>query len=278
MSSSIDIDRLGAILRDAAIAEIMPRFRRLAVKDVRQKTSATDLVTEADEAAERFIMAECARAFPDAVFIGEEFVASDERVLEKVGTAELAIVVDPIDGTANFAAGAPLFAVMAAVVAGGETIAGIIYDPLGDDFVMAEKGSGAALKRRDGETVPIRCAGAVPVSEMVGVASHNAFPPSDRRAFMANLSAVRIAANYRCAGQEYRLLATGHLHFAVYQELMPWDHLAGSLIVEEAGGHIRRLDGSAYLPGHVGGGLIAACDAASWRALRETLFPERAAG
>ena len=272
MTSSIDIDSLAAILRNAALAEVMPRFRRLSASDVRHKTSATDLVTEADEAAERFIMAECAKLWPDAAFIGEESVAADPGLLGAVGEADLAIVVDPIDGTANFAAGAPLFAVMAAVVAKGETVAGIIYDPLGDDFVLAEKGAGAFLKRIDGETTPIACAAPVPLAEMVGVASHTYFEPGRRREILSRFAGIKILANYRCAGHEYRLAATGHLHFNVYDKLRPWDHLPGALILTEAGGHVRRIDGSAYLPCHVDGGLIAATDPESWHTFREAIF------
>jgi fructose-1,6-bisphosphatase/inositol monophosphatase family enzyme len=272
MTQTFDIDRLGAILRAAALAEIMPRFRRLGAGDIRQKSSAIDLVTEADEAAERFIMAECATAFPGATFVGEESVAADYGLIEKVGTDDLVIVVDPIDGTANFAAGAPVFAVMAAVVSKGETIAGLIYDPMGDDFVQAAKGEGAVLKQADGTVTALRVASPVPLGEMVGVGSHSSIPAGERREFMARLSAVKVLGNYRCAGQEYRLAATGNLHFNLYQNLMPWDHLAGALILTEAGGHVRRLDGSAYHPAHSTGGLLCASDEASWHALHDAVY------
>lgn len=268
----IDIDRLAAILRDAALKEIMPRFRRLAPTDVRAKTSATDLVTEADEAAERFIMAECASTFPGAAFVGEELVAARPAALGEVGTADFVIVVDPIDGTANFAAGAPLFAVMAAVVSRGETVAGVIYDPMGDDVVMAEKGGGAVVRRSDGETVRLSVADPVGVADMVGAASHTYFEPEERRKVLSNFAGVKILANYRCAGHEHRLMATGHFHFTLYSKLMPWDHLAGALIVEEAGGYVRRFDGSRYEAGHVEGGLISATDPESWQKLRAQIF------
>ena len=273
MTQTFDIDRLGAILRAAALAEIMPRFRRLGAGDIRQKSSAIDLVTEADEAAERFIMAECAKAFPGATFVGEESVAADPGLIAKVGSDDLVIVVDPIDGTANFAAGAPVFAVMAAVVAKGETIAGLIYDPMGDDFVQAVKGGGAVLKQADGTITPLHVASPVPIGDMVGVASHSSIPATERREFMARLSAVKVLGNYRCAGQEYRLAATGNLHFNLYQNLMPWDHLAGALILTEAGGFVRRLDGSAYLPAHTDGGLLCTSDEASWHALHDAVYP-----
>jgi fructose-1,6-bisphosphatase/inositol monophosphatase family enzyme len=271
LTSKIDIDRLAQILRKAAEAEIMPRFRALGAGDVREKTSATDLVTDADEAAERVIKAECTTLFPEAAFIGEESVASDPTLLNSLGVTDLAIVVDPIDGTANFAAGIPLFTVMASVVSKGETIAGIIYDPLGRDFLLAAKGSGAFLDR-EGKRARVRVASSVAVENMVGTGSVNMFPIEERRQIFPNLAEVRTFANYRNAGHEYWAVATGHLHFCFYKRLMPWDHLVGCLIVEEAGGYVRRLDGSLYRTTDLEGGLLITTDEGSWRALHDTLF------
>ena len=132
MSHTIDIAAIANILQEAAALEIMPRFRNLGAGDVRMKTEAIDLVTEADEAAERLIKARLAEVAPEVLFIGEESAAADPALLAHLAGAELAVVVDPIDGTFNYAAGMPLFGVMAAVVAGGETIAGNIYDPMGN--------------------------------------------------------------------------------------------------------------------------------------------------
>ena len=83
MTPAIDVARLADLLREAARAEIMPRFRNLSEADIREKTSATDLVTEADEAAERFIARECRSLLPDALFVGEEYVL--ERSVVAVG-------------------------------------------------------------------------------------------------------------------------------------------------------------------------------------------------
>ncbi|MCQ8782763.1 inositol monophosphatase family protein [Mangrovibrevibacter kandeliae] len=274
MNETIDVGRLADILRRAAAAEVLPRFRRLGAGDIRRKTSAIDLVTEADEAAERFIRNGCAALWPDAVFVGEESVAADKRLLEAVGTADLCIVVDPIDGTANYAAGAPLFAVMAAVVAKGETVAGAIYDPMGDDVMLAERGGGAWHVFTDGRRERLTVADPVPVADMVGSIGTTHFAPQARHRLVARLDQVRIAANYRCSGHEYRLAASGGLHFLCAASTMPWDHLAGALIAEEAGGHLRRLDGSPYRPGHVEGGILLAPGAESWRELQTALFPE----
>jgi len=269
---SIDLEALANILRDAAKAEVLPRFRRLDPGMVRQKSEAIDLVTEADEAAERRIMADVAALVPQATFIGEESVAADPSLLDSLKDAELAVVVDPIDGTANYAAGMPLFAVMAAVVANGETVAGVIYDPMGDDWVLAERGGGAWQKRPDGHAERLKSAAPVPLDQMVGTASVGFLSMDVRPAILANLAKVRLAASYRCAGHEYRTLVAGHLHYAMFNKLMPWDHLAGTLIAQEAGGYVARFDGSAYLPHHTAGGILAAPDRDSWEQLRRQVF------
>ncbi|HXV28846.1 MAG TPA: inositol monophosphatase, partial [Sinorhizobium sp.] len=256
MSQSVDIAALANLLQEAAVKEILPRFRNLGAGDVRMKTEAIDLVTEADEAAERLIKSRMEELAPDAVFIGEESVAADPALLGKLADADLAIVVDPIDGTYNFAAGLPLFGVMASIVARGETVAGIIYDPLGNDWVIAEKGSGAWMCRPDGTQEKLSVTAGVALESMVGGASTGFYKEDDRRIVMGNMAKVRLATSYRCAAHEYRIFAAGHLHFLMYQKLMPWDHLAGTLIAEEAGAYAARFDGSRYLPAHSGGGLL----------------------
>jgi len=272
MSSTIDVTTLADLLRRAAKAEILPRFRRLGSDDVRAKSEATDLVTEADLQAERMIKAEAAALWPDAVFIGEESVAADPDLLGKLEGADLAIVVDPVDGTFNFASGIPAFGVMASVVSKGETVAGIIYDPMGDDWVMAEKGGGAWLRRPGGEAERLAVAAPVALEEMVGMASTGFLPKPKRSEILANLAKVRFLANYRCAAHEYRAFAGGHVHYLMYNKLMPWDHLAGTLISIEAGAHAARIDGSPYLPHHTSGGLLIAPDKDSWDILRSEVF------
>ena len=128
---------VAALLRDAARAEIMPRLRNLGDGAVRMKTGPLDLVTEADEAAERLITDGLRREFPGCVVIGEEAASADPTLLKELATADLAFVVDPVDGTANFAAGLALFGVMAAVFRKGEIVGAVIHDPVGDDQAMA---------------------------------------------------------------------------------------------------------------------------------------------
>ncbi|MDO9417110.1 inositol monophosphatase [Pararhizobium sp.] len=272
MTRIVDVAALADLMHEASRIEIMPRFRNLGDGDIRIKTEAIDLVTEGDEAAERYIKARIDAIAPGALFVGEESVAKDPDLLYRIKDADLSVIVDPIDGTFNFAAGVPLFGVMAAVVSKGETIAGIIYDPLGQDWMIAEKGAGAWTHRADGSKIRMTVTEPVPLENMVGCASTGFYPPDERRTVMSNLAKVRVSASYRCACHEYRTLAAGYFHFLMYNKLMPWDHLAGTLICQEAGAHVARFDGSPYLPHHVDGGLLVATDRDSWQILRDEVF------
>ena len=149
---------LSEILTEVAASEIVPRFRRLSEGAIRCKSGPLDLVTEADEIAELAIVERLARAFPGAVVIGEEAASRDRDVIRRLQGAPLAIVVDPIDGTANFAAGVPLFGSMAAIVVEGEVVAAAIHDPLGGDTAIAARGDGSEILFKDGGTQTLRVA------------------------------------------------------------------------------------------------------------------------
>lgn len=267
-----EIDWLAALLADAAVAEIMPRFRRLDSGQVRQKTSAVDLVTEADVNAERLITQKLAERYPDALIVGEEAHEIDASLLARLAGAPLAFVIDPVDGTFNFASGLPLFGVMLAVVVDGETVAGIIHDPVGKDEAIGIRGGGSFIRAADGRKTPLSVAAPVPISQMTGAVSWQFLEEPERSLVARNQAKCLSQIGYRCAAHEYRLIAGGHAHFAVFNKVMPWDHLAGLLIHQEAGGYGARLDGSAYLPGHTTGGLMIAPDRASWADLRRELW------
>lgn len=267
---------VAALLRDASRSEIMPRFRKLAPEAVRTKSGPLDLVTEADEAAERLIEAGLTALFPSCVVVGEEGTAADASLLQKLAGAELAFVVDPVDGTANFAAGVPLFGCMAAAFVRGEVAAGWIHDPLGDDTAMAVRGEGAWVEDYAGTRLgAMQVAAPAPVGRMVGAVSWGFMPGEMKARVVSRLPRLAGTVNYRCAAHEYRLAAGGHAHLLVYNKLMPWDHAPGWLIHREAGGFSARFDGSEYLAGHhVTGGLICAPDRASWEEAHAALFGE----
>ena len=270
--SDKDILFLGDSVREAARAEIMPRFRNLSTADVSEKTSAIDVVTQADLLAEHRITAALKERFPAALVVGEEAYDADRSVVPALADAELAFVIDPVDGTFNFAAGLPVFGTMLAVTVRGETVAGIIHDPVLGDTVTAIKGAGAFLTRQDGQSSRLQVAEPAALNQMVGGISWGHMDDPDRSRICSNLAKIRMTFAFNCSAYEYWMVASGKLHFIGHAKLMPWDHLAGVLAHQEAGGHTAKFDGTPYLPGETTGGIISAPDRDSWQLIRREII------
>jgi len=265
------------LVRAIARSTIMPRFRKLSADQVQMKSGPSDLVTIADEEAEVQMTHALTRLVPGCAVVGEEATTRDPASMAVLSTADLCFIVDPIDGTFNFAAGLPLFGVMVAVVEHGQTVAGIIHDPVGDDTAMALAGQGAWLRAADGSRSRLQVAAAAPISAMNGSLSWRYMAEPRRSRVCSRMPRLGGVWDYRCAAHQYRMLAAGHAHFSVYNRLLPWDHAAGVLLHQEAGGYTARLDGTPYTPLSEQGGLICAPDRATWLALRQTLFEDEAA-
>jgi len=270
--SAHDLDRLSSALVQVAAEEIMPRFGKLSASQVRKKTSAFDIVTDTDEASERAITSLLRAQFPGCVVIGEEAADRNPELLRTMESAALAFLLDPLDGTKNFASGLPLFGVMAAAVMRGEVVAGVIHDPISGTTALARAHEGAWMQDRSGARERMRVAAPVPVAEMEGIAGTHFLPQPLRERVSVNLSRLRMTNWFRCAAHEYRLAASGHCDILFYNRLMPWDHAAGWLLHREAGGHGAHFDGSPYRPAHTSGGLLFAPDAQSWSAVRAALL------
>jgi fructose-1,6-bisphosphatase/inositol monophosphatase family enzyme len=270
--STADLHRVGDLLASVAQTEIMPRFRNLSSADVHEKLSAFDVVTEADEAAEALIAEGLRAAFPRALIVGEEAAGRDPGLLCSLGSAELAFLVDPIDGTKNFTANLPMFGLMVAATVRGEVVGGVIYDPVCQDWAYVLRGEGAWLQAATGATTELHVAAPVPPAEMHAVAGTNFLPEPLRGMVSRNLPKIGMNFWLRCAAHEYRMAAAGHCHLLVYNKLMPWDHAAGWLLHKEAGGYSAHFDGTPYHPTHLTGGLICAPDEASWHAARGVLL------
>jgi len=253
-----DIEHVGTRIREVAAIEILPRFRKLAAGEMHEKQPG-QLVTVADIEAERRLTPLLREMMPGSVVVGEEGVAADPSRLAFVGGAEPVWLVDPVDGTQNFAEGNATFVTMVALIAGGRTAASWIYEPTLDCMNIAEAGSGAFS-----EGVRLRAAAAVPLAEMSGrMGSRTARKLSGK---------VGGAMFQRCAGKEYLAVAGGAAHFALFRRLFPWDHAPGELLVREAGAFAQRLDRTAYVPAEIDASLLVAPDEPSWEELRALIL------
>ena len=258
-------------MRRAAEAEILPRFLGVTAEGIRTKTAPDDLVTDADVGAERRLTEAFSARFPRALIIGEEAVSADPALLPRLAGANLAVVIDPVDGTWNFAHGVPLFGMIVAIACGGETVAGLIHYPVMGDFLVARQGQGAWHIARDGRQTRLSVAPAVPVGEMHGFLPLHMFPAEEQPAYAQRLPRFARTTTWRCSAFEYRAVATGAMSFSLNAELKPWDHAAGVLIHREAGGHSALLTGEAYRPAMTSGRLLLAPDAGSWEAIARSL-------
>lgn len=260
------------ILTQTAAVEIMPRFQRIGELVIRQKSSAFDVVTDADEAAEKAIMTALKRAFPSALIVGEEAAAKDPSIITQIASADLAFIIDPIDGTKNFVSKLPLFGVMAAATVRGEVAFSAIHDPVCRNTAVALRGEGAWVQSEGIVGANLHVAEPAAVAKMDAILGTNFMPEPLRVIVSRNLSRFGMHAWLRCAAHEYRMAAAGYCHLLCYNKLMPWDHAAGWLLHQEAGGYSAHFDGSPYLPSHVAGGLICAPDRNSWIISRAALF------
>src|SRR5512134_3277096 len=159
--------RVIRIIREVAGSEILPRFRNLGAGDVAQKRHPRDLVTVADTEAERLLTKLLCSLSPGIAVVGEEGAEMNARILATLGEDGPVWLIDPVDGTMNFAAGTACFAVIVAYCAGGKTLAGWIYDPIADTVVWAMAGEGAWLGQPSGRG-NVRLAGGGVVGAMKG--------------------------------------------------------------------------------------------------------------
>lgn len=256
--SSGEESELINLVREVARKEISPRFRRLSPDAIRSKATFDDLVTEADIACENAITAAVMELMPDAAVVGEEAVAADGRVIDRIVEADRAVIIDPVDGTWNFANGLATHGVLLAVTEGENTVFGLLYDPVMDDWILARRGGGSWYCSPDSAPVPLQVSRGKTLEDMTGFASAFNFPPLRRSAASEALLGFARAYSLRCACHEYRVLIQGQVGFMINASAKPWDHAAGALAVQEAGGAVGMLDGREYTPLIKDGCILAA--------------------
>ncbi|WP_337191233.1 inositol monophosphatase family protein [Parapontixanthobacter aurantiacus] len=227
-----------ALMKRTAETAILPHFQSLDAGDIESKAT-DDVVTIADHAAERMLADGLAEIDSSLAIVGEEAVHADPSVRE--GLTRPCWIIDPLDGTNNFAKGNPPFGMILAQAENGIATKGWIYDCLTGRFCSAHRGSGAWA---DGEPVRASETGQdKPVAAISLVFMQEEHREAIREHIAPHYQLVDIP---RCAAEQYPRLAFGTNDVSIFERTLSWDHAAGALWLNEAGGKVARLDGSEY--------------------------------
>jgi fructose-1,6-bisphosphatase/inositol monophosphatase family enzyme len=258
----IDPDKVSQYIREVALEKIAPRFQNLLKSEVSAKTGPTDLVTIADLEAEIELTCIFKDLIPGSYVLGEEAVSEEETEISLLGDEDGYVwVIDPVDGTLNFASGNEKFGTIVALAHGGEIVQGWILDIPGDRMAIAEKGSGVELS--GSRVVYPRMD--KPLKEARGFIAQK-FLPKPMKEGLGDVFETQFGniESCHCCAHDYLTILAGEAYYAMYSRIRPWDHQAGGLMMKEAGGVIKKWDGSAYEAKDLRGGILCASDQEVW--------------
>jgi fructose-1,6-bisphosphatase/inositol monophosphatase family enzyme len=251
-----------ALMQRVSRDVILPRYRNLSDGQIIEK-SIDDLVTIADREAEEALQEGLAALDPALAIVGEEAAHADPTLLNALSGD--CWIIDPIDGTHNFAHGHAPFGILLARSSGGICQSGWIYDCLSRRFCSADHGRGAFV---DGERISARASGQEPPIAAISVIF---LDEARKRAVNAHIDPhYRVVETPRCAAEQYPRLVLGENDVSFFERTLAWDHAAGALFVNEAGGKVARPDSSPYrVDEHGRTGMIGAASPALWDRLAE---------
>jgi myo-inositol-1(or 4)-monophosphatase len=206
-------------------------------RGVVSKSSSTDLVSDADRAAEDAIVGLLRSERPEDGLLGEEGASVE-------GESGRRWVIDPLDGTTNFLYGIPQWAVSVALEDGSGPLVGVVFDPVAGELFRAERGGGAEL---NGEALRVRDGATLDRSLVATGFSYDSERRREQARAVAHvLPRVRDIRRAGAAALDLAWLAAGRLDGYWERGLKPWDWAAGRLLVAEAGGAVAELDGEPY--------------------------------
>lgn len=258
--------QVATLMRGVAADVVTPRFRTLAAHEIADK-GAGEIVTCADHEAEAALREGLASLNMGARIVGEEASSADPALLDGIDEG-LVWLIDPLDGTANFAAGRQPFGMMIALVDDGVPLAGWILDPVSGRMCAAEQGKGATV---DGMRLHARPTGA---ARPVATLGTQFMTPAHRAAVhQAAERHFALESIPRCAAESYARLVLGRNDAALFQRILPWDHAAGVLFLNEAGGCATHWDGAPYRVGSSSPGVLLAASAKTHALMRDRLSP-----
>jgi myo-inositol-1(or 4)-monophosphatase len=210
------------------------RFGR--VQEIRRKENVSSIVTEVDLAAEALILERIRQQFPDHNIVAEESGYQDRG-------SELTWVVDPLDGTSNYAAGIPWYGVMLALLRGSTPVLGAMYLPQDRALYLAETGMGTTRNDEAVRVSPANELDQILLAYAADASQDRAQTSSQARCFSRLLNQVRNVRATNCL-VDFALTIDGRLGGFINHSTRIWDIAAAALIIEEAGGKMTNLDGS----------------------------------
>jgi myo-inositol-1(or 4)-monophosphatase len=210
---------------------------------IEEKGRRADIVTEVDRACEAVIIARIKSAFPHAAILAEESGAhpsSGGSQTKSVHGDEERWIIDPIDGTTNYAHGYPIFCISIAYERAGELIAGVVYAPAMSELFVAERGSGARCNDRPIHVSTIDAVG----DALICTGFHPSNYERNAPYFRAASNRAQAVRRDGAAALDLAYIACGRYDGFWEWGLHAWDVAAGTLIIEEAGGRVTRIDGT----------------------------------
>jgi len=261
------IARVSSKLVEVADTIVLPRFQHLQTGQFEEK-SPGDWVTVVDRESEALLTPYLQALIPGSQVVGEEAYAANPALLQ-TASADFVWLVDPLDGTNNFVAGSPDFAVMVALMQKGATVASWVLHPCTRQMYAAELGAGAYCGDQPLHASQLP----VPADALRGTVRTRFLPEPLKTTLVLRMSSVAASIEgTHCAGIDYPRLIAGEPDFMLYWRTHPWDHAPTTLILTEAGGHAARPDGRPYRPLEEASGLLVAPNEAVWSTARGVLF------
>jgi fructose-1,6-bisphosphatase/inositol monophosphatase family enzyme len=270
MTIRVDIDAVTLHIKEVAETHILPYFRNLKPEHIAFKIG-DDPVTIADKETESALSTRLLDLLPGSKVVGEEAFAADFSILNRYSDESPVWIIDPVDGTRNFARGNPEFGVIVALAKQNQVIAGWIYDPTSGEVVTAESGAGAYYKGRKLKVQP-----PLPLPEMFGALAIRivepfkaAKLPGPAPAFEDMMAGAHEYPRLVVEGSHFGKTAPRPLHFRASRfQTNSWDDAAGVLIHREAGGYGATWSGAPYSIAVNNRGLLLAPDQDSWTELK----------
>ncbi len=233
-----DLELLNKMVKQAAIEELLPDFGK---REFSYKEDGS-VITSADLAMQKRLEQELKQAWPQIAVLGEEMTDVEQQAVIESGEAYWCL--DPLDGTNNYAVGLPMFAVSIALIANGESVQGLIYDPTRDEMFTARKGEGAFL---NGEKLAVTNSNHHAHRVIAEIEMKRL--PEDLVMRLIKEQPYGSQRNSGSSAIDWCWAAAGRFDVYLHGGQKLWDYAAGHLIFSEVGGYSVSLDGNPVFRG-----------------------------